>query len=318
MTDLATEPAPEPAPARPGAEPISKGVAIVALVMGAVAMGISPLFVRVSNDAAVGPFASAFWRVFLALPVLGLWAVLEDRASGGRKPTFTRATLGAGLLFTGDLLFWHLSILMTTIANATFFATTAPFWVVGVSWFIFKQKSARGVLAGVGLCVLGGLALIGNSLDIDPSRLKGDLFGLATAFFFGLYFFAITKARLGAGAGRVTFASTAVTAVLLFGVAMAIGDRFIPTTGAGWAALIAMGVVSHAGGQGLLALALGRLPTVFSSLVIFLEAVAAAIAGWALLGEALTLLQSLGGALILAGIWIARPQEPVTPSPGKA
>ena len=43
----------------------------------------------------------------------------------------------------------------------------------------------------------------------------------------------------------------------------------------------------------------------------FLEAVAAALFGWAILGEALTLVQSLGGALILFGIWVARP-EPKT------
>ena len=69
-----------------------------------------------------------------------------------------------------------------------------------------------------------------------------------------------------------------------------------------------MAFISHAGGQGLLAVALGRLPPVFSSLVIFLEAIAAALLGWIALGEALTLPQVLGGALILFGIWIARPR----------
>jgi len=59
----------------------------------------------------------------------------------------------------------------------------------------------------------------------------------------------------------------------------------------------------------LLAVALGRLPPIFSSLVIFLEAVAAAVFGWLILNEALTLVQALGGALILAGIWVARPRR---------
>ena len=53
-----------------------------------------------------------------------------------------------------------------------------------------------------------------------------------------------------------------------------------------------MGVVCHAGGQGLLSIALGRVPATFSSLVIFLEAVVAAIAGWAVLGEPLTLVRA--------------------------
>jgi drug/metabolite transporter (DMT)-like permease len=72
--------------------------------------------------------------------------------------------------------------------------------------------------------------------------------------------------------------------------------------------LLALAVVSQSAGVGLLALALGSLPAVFSSLVIFLEAVAAAALGWILLGEALSLVQALGGLLILLGIFVARPR----------
>jgi len=54
--------------------------AFAALCLGAVAMGISPIFVRFSA-ADVGPFASAFWRVALALPVLYA-ATAPDLPSG--------------------------------------------------------------------------------------------------------------------------------------------------------------------------------------------------------------------------------------------
>ena len=43
-----------------------------------------------------------------------------------REGVFTLATVLAGLCFAGDLFFWHLSVMHTTVANATFFATTAP------------------------------------------------------------------------------------------------------------------------------------------------------------------------------------------------
>jgi drug/metabolite transporter (DMT)-like permease len=99
-----------------------------------------------------------------------------------------------------------------------------------------------------------------------------------------------------------------ITAAALCVIANALDPRVLPQTWQGVAALTAMALISHAGGQGLLAVALGRLPSVFSSLVIFLEAVAAAVFGWVLLGEALTLVQALGGALILFGIWTARPR----------
>ena len=54
----------------------------------------------------------------------------------------------------------------------------------------------------------------------------------------------------------------------------------LPHTLRGLAALLAMAWISHTGGQGLLSIALGRLPAAFSSLVIFLEAIAAAGFGW--------------------------------------
>ena len=73
-------------------------------------------------------------------------------------------------------------------------------------------------------------------------------------------------------------------------------------------ALILMSSVSHVGGQGLLAYALGHLSAAFSSLVIFLEALAAAFFGWAIFGETLGPWQIAGGVAILAGIWIARPR----------
>jgi Predicted permease, DMT superfamily len=282
--------------------------AFTALCLGAVAMGISPIFVRYAS-ADVGPFASAFWRVFLALPLLYGWMRIEEaRNPQAPRVSFPKATILAGLAFTGDLFFWHLSILETTVANATFFATTAPFFVVLVTWLVLKQRISAGTVAGLGFCLLGGTALIGQSLHVDPGRIRGDMFGLATAFFFGLYFIFAGRARIVAGAARVTFESGVITSAALFVIALVLDGRVLPQTGQGVAALVAMAFISHAGGQGLLAVALGRLSPVFSSLVIFLEAVAAALFGWLLLGEALTPIQALGGAAILAGIWIARPK----------
>ncbi|HYF56128.1 MAG TPA: DMT family transporter [Salinarimonas sp.] len=297
-----------PAPAGPQA------AALAALVLGAVAMGISPIFVRFAA-ADVGPFASAFWRVALALPALYAWMRIEEagRPGGRRGPAFAPGVLFAGLAFTGDLFFWHLAILGTTVANATFLATTAPIVVVLATWAAYGRRPARATVTGLALCLAGGTALVGQSLSIDPGRALGDAYGLATALFFGLYFLGVERARAaGAGAARVTFELSLVTAAALLAVALvanlAAGQAVLPRSAGGVAALVAMALVSHAGGQGLLAVALGRLPATFSSLVIFLEAVAAAGFGWLILREALAPVQILGGALILVGIWWARPR----------
>jgi drug/metabolite transporter (DMT)-like permease len=274
-----------------------------ALVVGAMAMGISPIFVRWAD---VGPFASAFWRVALALPLLWLWMRFSERSLPRRR--FSRPTLLAGLAFTGDLLFWHSAILHTSVANATFFATTAPIWVIAFGWLLFREKVGRETLIGLALCLAGGAALLAQSLQLRPEHALGDLFGLATGVFFGLYFLAVEAARRSTGAARVTFESSVVTAAALLAVALVSEPRLAPSSVAGASALLGMGWVSHAGGQGLLTLALGRLPATFSSLVIFLEAVAAALFAFLLLGEPISLVQGLGGLLIMAGIYVARPR----------
>ena len=261
----------------------------------------------------MGPFASAFWRVALSLPVVYGWMVIEEKRAppGAPRRSYTGATILAGLAFSGDLFFWHLAILKTTVANATFFATTAPLFVILIVWLVLKQRVSRGTILGLLFCLLGGGALIGQSLQVDPARIRGDLYGLCTAFFFGLYFLAVGRARDHAGAARVTFEAGIVTSAVLLVIAILFDTRVVPHTWQGIAALIAMAFISQAGGQGLLAVALGRLPPVFSSLVIFLEAIAAALFGWLILAEALTPIQGLGGALILVGIWAARPRAAV-------
>ncbi len=280
------------------------GAPFAALVAGSMAMGISPIFVRLAD---VGPFASAFYRVALALPALYAWARLTDAADAPPARRFDRATILAGLAFAGDLFFWHLSIVSTSVANATFFATTAPIWVVLFGWLILGERAQWKTLAGLAFCVLGGGSLLAQSFHLRPAGAVGDLYGLATGVFFGLYFLAVKAARRSATAARVTLEATVITTAILLIVALGLEGSILPHSVKGVAALFAMAWISHAGGQGLLSVALGRLPAAFSSLVIFLEAIAAAAFAFVLLGEPVSLVQALGGVLILFGIYVARP-----------
>lgn len=298
-----------PADTRPQlASTLAAPLAFMALASGAVAMGASPIFVRY---AEIGPFASAFWRVALALPLLFVWAALETPAGGRRWPRLhlSPPVLYTGLFFAGDLTFWHLAILDTTMANATLMACLAPVWVLILSGLFIGEPVSRGSFAGLAVCLAGATLLIGSSYSIDPSRLIGDFYGLVTSVFFGLYFLAVRVARRTMKSGELVFSSTVVTACVLLVVALVSGNAFLPQTASGYASLAALGMVSHAGGQGLLTVALGVLSAAFSSLVIFIEAVAAAIFGWVIFGEAMGPAQLAGAALILGGVWLARPRQ---------
>jgi drug/metabolite transporter (DMT)-like permease len=220
------------------------------------------------------------------------------------------SVLMAGLMFAGDLSFWHLAIMNTSVANATFLATLAPVWVVLGSGLFLGESVETKVFFGLALCLAGAAALIGDTWSVNPGQLDGDIYGVATSLFFGLYFLAVRRARRAYGPGRILFLSTVITAAVLFVEAALIEDMIWPPTLYGVAALVAMALISHSGGQGLLAYALGHLPAAFSSLVIFLEAVFAAFFGWVILGEPVGLIQGIGAVAIFAGITVARPRRP--------
>ncbi len=285
---------------------------VAAVVLGAIAMGLSPIFVRLAD---VGPFASAFWRTALALPILWAWAAAEERIrrrAGDDRSSRSLfrpdiAILLAGALFASDLFFWHLAIVNTSVANATLLATMAPVWVVLGSSLLIGERVNRGVISGLLLCILGAATLVGTNFSLAPDRLIGDVYGVATSFFFGMYFLAVRAARRTSGSGRIVFVSSLISAAILLAVTLLLEDSLLPQTASGLAALAGLAFISHAAGQGLLAYALGHLPAAFSSLIIFIEAIAAAGFAWLLLGEPVVALQIIGGATILVGVFIARP-----------
>ncbi|MEI9901553.1 MAG: DMT family transporter [Hyphomicrobium sp.] len=96
---------------------------------------------------------------------------------------------------------------------------------------------------------------------------------------------------------------------MLLVVALTFEDRILPSSLGGIGAIAGLSLISHTGGQGFLAFALGYLPAAFSSLVIFIESIAAALFAWLFLGEPVSLFQVLGGALILAGLFVASPRR---------
>jgi drug/metabolite transporter (DMT)-like permease len=100
--------------------------------------------------------------------------------------------------------------------------------------------------------------------------------------------------------------STAAAAVCLLPVAYLVEGTLLPFSLFGWLMLIGLAFISHAGGQVAITYALAFLPPAFSSLTLLLQPVVAAILAWILLGEAIGPLQAIGGAIVLAGILIAR------------
>jgi len=284
-------------------------LALPAVLAGGIAIGFSPIFVRLSE---LGPIATGFYRLFLALPLLWLWMRLEARRATEvkRRSVEWLAVALPGVLFAGDILFWHWSITYTTVANATLFANLAPVVVTLGAWLYLRERITSMFLLGMALAMGGSALLVDASVALGSRYVFGDMLGLITACFFGSYVIAVARVRDRIAASTLMFHSSAVTALLLLAATLVAGESLKPHSLNGWSVLIALAWISQATGQGLIAYALGHLPASFSALAILIEPATAAILGWAWLGEALTVLQAMGGAIVLAGIMVARRANP--------
>jgi drug/metabolite transporter (DMT)-like permease len=282
-------------------------LALMALLGGAAGIAFAPIFVRLSE---VGPVATAFWRVALAIPPFGLWLSLEGQGpSSERRPDSLKDYLGlimAGIFFAGDLAVWHWSIKLTSVANATLLANFAPVFVTLGSRFIFGQKVRALFIVGMSLALAGMILIVGRSFQVSWNTFLGDLFGLTTAFFYAGYILSVKHLRNDFSTAHIMAWSGAVTAVALLPVTLLFGEKLLPLTGSGWLVLVGLAVISHVGGQSLIAFALAHLAASFSSVGLLVQPVLAAFLAWFILSEGLGVFQALGGVLVLIGIVTAR------------
>ena len=94
------------------------------------------------------------------------------------------------------------------------------------------------------------------------------------------------------------------------------GQSLLPATVVGWTILVGLAFVSYAVGQGLLTVALAHVGPTFSAVSLLVLPVTAALYGWLIFSEALTLNWAIGAAIVLASILAARLAALPAASPG--
>jgi drug/metabolite transporter (DMT)-like permease len=281
-------------------------LALAALLLGGIAIGGSPIFVRLSE---VGPMTTAFWRVALAFVPLLVWSkalpgIRRDAHPESFSDYFWLST--PGIFLAADLAAWHLALHMTSVANATLFTNLAPIFVTLGSWAIFRARISRVFLIGLGITLIGVLTLKGGPGALGDGRLAGDATAIIAAVFYAAYILAIGRLRARFSTRTIMIWATAVSAICMLPVSLVFEPALLPLTLFGWAILVGLALISHAGGQSLIIYALAFLPPAFSSLTLLLQPVVAAALAWLLLSEPIGLLQAIGGTIIIFGILIAR------------
>lgn len=283
-------------------------LALVALFVGASAIGLAPIFVRLS---LVGPVATGFWRVLLSAPVFLL--LMDRKLLGTEAAQFTPkwkvlAITLPGIFFGIDMALWNTSVNTTSVANATLLTNISPIFVAVVSWFMFGERFTGTFIIGMIGAFAGCLLLMGNSLKFEPAHLPGDIIGAVSGIFYGSYVFSLSLMRKRFSAPHIMFYTSVASSPLLAVWAWASGQSLLPHENLtyAWGVLFALALISHVGGQGLIAYALAHLPVTFSSVGLLLQPVVAALAAIVVFHETLGPLQLAGGLVVLAGVFLCR------------
>jgi len=280
--------------------------ALAALASGILGLAFSPLLVRASE---IGPSATAVQRVLLAMPVLTTWMLVEQRGLGALTAIGRRdwlMLLCAGLFWTGDLVTWHWALKLTSIANASLLTMTGPIFVTLGAWLVFREHIGRGFLLGLIISLAGAAPLVASSLELSRDHLWGDAIAMSAAGCFAAYLLAIKQLRGGLPTGTIMCLTCLFSLPGLFVAAWLSDEALAPPSLYGWFIVTALALSAQAFGQAFIALAMSRLPAPFTSVALLIQPFLAILLGWLILGEAATVLQFVGGFVVLVGILISR------------
>lgn len=270
-----------------------------ALIAANALLAVGPLFVRVAD---VGPIASAFWRMALALPILFLLA----RRSG--VPRLSRRLLVvlvvSGVLFAADLASWHMGILRTKLANATLFGNSTSLLFPIYGFFIARVWPSQQQGLALGLAAIGAILLMGRSYQLSPDHLAGDLLCILAGIFYTFYFVMIARARESLSAYPLLALSTLAGTLPLLVFAVLMGEQVMPGN---WTPLFGLALCSQVIGQGMMVYVLGRLSPLVIGLGLLTQPIVAASIGWGVFHERLGIADIAGAVLIGLALLLVRP-----------
>jgi drug/metabolite transporter (DMT)-like permease len=275
------------------------------LIIGAIAIAFSPIFVRFSD---VDPIMTAFYRIFISLPFF-LFFSSFNIIEKVKFPEFNNSYvifLVSGIFFALDLICWHWSIKLTTVSKATFLSNLAPIVVIIFSLIFLKERFSKFFYLAALLSMVGMLMLLGESFKFNKSQFIGDLLGVLTAVWYGSYIVTISQLRKKYNSTSIMFLSGIVTAIILLIVSILFEQSLIPQSIFTITIIFLLGFICQFMGQSFITYSLAYLSASLSSLCLLIQPIAATVLAYFFFQEKLTTIQFFGSALILIGIYIAR------------
>ncbi|NOT03742.1 MAG: EamA family transporter [Anaerolineales bacterium] len=294
-----------------------------AILVAILAVSTASIFIRFAqNDGAPSLVIAALRLTFatLILAPIALTKHLEEI----KRFTLNEILLGAfsGIFLAVHFATWISSLEYTSVASSVVFVSTGPLWVALLSPLLLKEHLARTAIFGLGLSLAGG-TIIGLSdacvwdaglscpalQDVMQGRaMWGNFLALLGALTVTGYLIIGRKLRSRVSLVPYIFMVYGMAAIALIVIMLISGNSpfgYAPKT-YGWIFLLA--ALPQLIGHSTYNWALKYLPAALVAVMTLGEPIGSAILAFFILNETPTLATLFGGALILAGIYLASRQ----------
>jgi drug/metabolite transporter (DMT)-like permease len=240
---------------------------------------------------------------FLLGALVLLPLALRPRQAGGSTLRYLPGMTLAGLLLFGGTSLQQLGLRYTTAANAGFitglYVVLVPL-LLALGW---RQPPRRAVWLAT-LLSAAGLFLLSTGGSF--SLALGDALELGGAFLWAFHVLCIGWLVQRADVLHLAVVQYALCGLLSLGLSFALESSSLAQVSGAWWTVIYTGVLSIGLGYTLQGVGQKVAPPADAAILLSLEAVFAALAGWVFLDERLSFVQLLGCTLMLAGMLLAQ------------
>ena len=274
---------------------------LLLILAGGACTGFSGILVRLSD---VGPIATGAWRMAIATLVLLPFALAgRDAEAQWWRPS--PILLVAGMFFAVDICFYHWSLTLTSIAHATLIVNLAPLVALSAGFLLFGERLGALKLFGL-VASLSGAFLMTAMRAGSAGTLEGNGLAVIGMIGYALYLIVVKQARSNRlDTMSIMVWSSGTAAAIMFAIAAVAGETILPRTAENWAVLLALGIVAHVFGQGLVAFGMRRAPVGLASILLLIQPVVATIMAWFIFDERFTPVEMAGALMVLLGLAVA-------------
>lgn len=233
-----------------------------------------------------------------------------------RKKVYLLIVSGVAMAFNWMLLFQ--SYKYTTISNSTLSYYFAPVFVILLSPFVLKEGFTKSKFFAVVGAMIGLFLILNNQgavSNINYNHIKGIIFGLMAAVFYASVIL-LNKYIKGLSGYEMTVVQILTAAIALLPVIIYRNNLHI----SGLKSLIFILIVGivHTGIPYLLYFsAMKDLKAQTIALVSYIDPISAVIFGFVFLGETMTILQIIGGLLILFSTFFGSKEKKASENPSE-